>query len=243
MGTGLHGKNGLDPGTAITILYTYVMPILTYGLEILLPSGRILDTIHQFHKKMIKQILSLAKNTADPAVYILSGSLPMEAELHLKALSLYGNITRADRSTIEWRLAERQLHLKTNQTGQNNSNPVQGSFPQNFSILWHNKNMAFTGVLRSVCRVAPIVSRRMVNLQSSSKIWNVSSQCMRVLSTQIDPEDPRTVPNTEWEKRLTPEQYATTREKFTEPPFSGIYVNNYEEGTYNCLCCGNELFR
>ncbi|VDI78956.1 Hypothetical predicted protein [Mytilus galloprovincialis] len=43
MGTGLHGKNGLDPGTAITILYTYVMPILTYGLEILLPSGRILD--------------------------------------------------------------------------------------------------------------------------------------------------------------------------------------------------------
>ena len=116
MGTGLHGKNGLDPGTAITILYTYVMPILTYGLEILLPSGRILDTIHQFHKKMIKQILSLAKNTADPAVYILSGSLPMEAELHLKALSLYGNITRADRSTIEWRLAERQLHLKTNQS-------------------------------------------------------------------------------------------------------------------------------
>ncbi|CAG2206523.1 unnamed protein product [Mytilus edulis] len=65
---------------------------------------------------MIKQILSLAKNTADPAVYILSGSLPMEAELHLKALSLYGNITRADRSTIEWRLAERQLHLKTNQS-------------------------------------------------------------------------------------------------------------------------------
>ncbi|CAG2198574.1 unnamed protein product [Mytilus edulis] len=116
MGTGLHGKNGLDPGTAITILYTYVMPILTYGLEILLPSGRILDSIHQFHKKMIKQILSLAKNTADPAVYILSGSLPMEAELHLKALSLYGNITRADRSTIEWRLAERQLHLKTNQS-------------------------------------------------------------------------------------------------------------------------------
>ncbi|CAC5400495.1 unnamed protein product [Mytilus coruscus] len=67
MGTGLHGKNGLDPETAITILNTYVMPILTYGLEILLPTGRILDSIHQFHKKMIKHILSLAKNTADPA--------------------------------------------------------------------------------------------------------------------------------------------------------------------------------
>ncbi|VDI19068.1 Hypothetical predicted protein [Mytilus galloprovincialis] len=101
MGTGLHGKNGLDPETALTVLYTYVMPILTYGLDILLPSGRILDSIHQFHKKMIKQILSLAKNTADPGVYILSGSLPIEAELHLKALTLFGNITRADKSTIE----------------------------------------------------------------------------------------------------------------------------------------------
>ena len=36
-------------------------------------------------------------------------------------------------------------------------------------------------------------------------------------SAQIDPSDPRTVPNSEWEKRLTPEQYSTTREKFTEP--------------------------
>ncbi|CAC5388658.1 unnamed protein product [Mytilus coruscus] len=115
MGTGLHGKSGLDPETAITILNTYVIPILTYGLEILLPTGRILDSIYQFHKQTIKQILSLAKNTADPAVYILSGSLPIEAELHLKALSLFGKITRADKSTIEWRLAERQLQLKTNQ--------------------------------------------------------------------------------------------------------------------------------
>ncbi|CAC5422224.1 unnamed protein product [Mytilus coruscus] len=116
MGTGLHGKNGLGPETDITILNTYVMPILTYGLDILLPTGRILDSIHQFHKKMIKQILSLAKNTADQAVYILSRSLPIEAELNLKTLSLFGNITRADKSTIEWRLAETQLQLKTNQS-------------------------------------------------------------------------------------------------------------------------------
>ena len=25
-------------------------------------------------------------------------------------------------------------------------------------------------------------------------------------------------------------------------PFSGIYVNNYEDGIYDCLCCGAELF-
>jgi hypothetical protein len=37
MGTGLHGENGLDPETSISLLKTYILPILTYGLEILLP--------------------------------------------------------------------------------------------------------------------------------------------------------------------------------------------------------------
>ncbi|CAC5419306.1 unnamed protein product [Mytilus coruscus] len=35
------------------------------------------------------------------------------AEIHLKALTLFGNITRANKTSVEWRLAERQLQLKT----------------------------------------------------------------------------------------------------------------------------------
>ena len=85
MGAGLHGKNGLDSEIAITLLNTYVMPIITYGLEILLPTGSIFDIIHQFHKNIIKQILSLSQQTAAPAIYILSGMIPIEAEIHLKA--------------------------------------------------------------------------------------------------------------------------------------------------------------
>jgi hypothetical protein len=34
-------------------------------------------------------------NVADPAVFILAGTLPIEAEMHIKAITLYGNITRA----------------------------------------------------------------------------------------------------------------------------------------------------
>ncbi|CAC5405005.1 unnamed protein product [Mytilus coruscus] len=113
MGAGLHGRNGLDPETVITLLNTYVMPILTYGLEILLPKGSNFDTIHQFHKKIIKQILSLSQQIADPAIYILSGMLSIEAEIHLKALTLFGNITRANKTSVECRLAERQLQLKS----------------------------------------------------------------------------------------------------------------------------------
>jgi hypothetical protein len=45
-------------------------------------------------------------------MYILSGLLPIEAEIHIEAITLFGNITRSDRSSIEWRLAERQLQIK-----------------------------------------------------------------------------------------------------------------------------------
>jgi hypothetical protein len=35
MRSGLHGENGLDPATAISILRTYVIPIMFYGLKTL----------------------------------------------------------------------------------------------------------------------------------------------------------------------------------------------------------------
>jgi len=46
----------------------------------------------------------------------------------------------------------------------------------------------------------------------------------------------------DWKKQLTPEQYAVTRQKATEPPFTGKYYQNQETGVYHCVCCGNPLF-
>ncbi len=46
----------------------------------------------------------------------------------------------------------------------------------------------------------------------------------------------------EWKKDLTPEQYAILREKGTEPPFTGEYVDNHEDGIYKCAACGLQLF-
>jgi hypothetical protein len=42
-------------------------------------------------------------------MYILSGLLPIEAEIHLKVLSLFGNITQVKRSSVEWKLADRVI--------------------------------------------------------------------------------------------------------------------------------------
>lgn len=45
-----------------------------------------------------------------------------------------------------------------------------------------------------------------------------------------------------WRKELTPEQYHVCREKGTEHPFTGKYLENKEQGIYRCACCGAELF-
>lgn len=46
----------------------------------------------------------------------------------------------------------------------------------------------------------------------------------------------------EWNARLTRQQYAVTRKKETEPPFSGEYWNHKARGTYRCVCCDLPLF-
>ena len=46
----------------------------------------------------------------------------------------------------------------------------------------------------------------------------------------------------EWRQQLSPDQFRICREKGTEPAFSGNYWDTKETGTYQCVCCGSELF-
>lgn len=46
----------------------------------------------------------------------------------------------------------------------------------------------------------------------------------------------------EWARILTPEQYRIVRQKGTEPPFTGEYVDEHSTGTYKCVACGEPLF-
>lgn len=46
----------------------------------------------------------------------------------------------------------------------------------------------------------------------------------------------------EWKQLLTAEQFRVLRQKGTEPPYSGEYYRNREEGVYLCAACGQKLF-
>ena len=46
----------------------------------------------------------------------------------------------------------------------------------------------------------------------------------------------------EWQRELSPDEFAVTRKKGTERAFSGKYWNNHDPGMYRCVCCGTELF-
>ena len=46
----------------------------------------------------------------------------------------------------------------------------------------------------------------------------------------------------EWKRQLTPEQFHVCRQKGTETAFTGAYWDCKEQGVYQCVCCGNDLF-
>ena len=56
-------------------------------------------------------------------------------------------------------------------------------------------------------------------------------------ASSLDPRE-----DEQYKEKLTPLQYEVTRNKATERAFTGEYWNTNEEGVYQCICCGEDLF-
>jgi peptide-methionine (R)-S-oxide reductase len=54
--------------------------------------------------------------------------------------------------------------------------------------------------------------------------------------------DKLSLDESEWKKRLTPEQYQVLRAKGTERPWTGELNNFKGDGVFLCAACGQELF-
>jgi hypothetical protein len=111
LGTGMHGNNGLSAAASIHLFHTYVLPVLTYGLEILLPRKRDLRDAVTFFENTLRQLLSLPSNVAKSALYVLSGAIPLDAQIHRKAFGVLGSIAR-NKSSLEREIAQRQLLIQ-----------------------------------------------------------------------------------------------------------------------------------
>ncbi len=55
-------------------------------------------------------------------------------------------------------------------------------------------------------------------------------------------EAPEAESDEHWRAALTPEQYQVLRQKGTERPFTGKYLDNHDDGVYRCAACKAELF-
>jgi peptide-methionine (R)-S-oxide reductase len=51
------------------------------------------------------------------------------------------------------------------------------------------------------------------------------------------------LPEEEWRRRLSPEQFDVLRRHGTERPYTGCFLGTTEPGAYVCAACGNPLFR
>ena len=81
MGAGLHGYNGVNPKVGIRMWKIYVKQRMLFGLESQNVSKGDRAALNQYHKVFLKRIMQLSSRAADAAVYILSGEIPVEADL------------------------------------------------------------------------------------------------------------------------------------------------------------------
>ena len=110
---GLHRENGLDPEISLRLYQIYVLPVLLYGMEVVFSRQKSVEVLDKSKKHYIKHLLSLPVTTADRAMYILSGTLPVEAMAHQRVLTFFENISRLPESSVEKQLAKQQLAVRS----------------------------------------------------------------------------------------------------------------------------------
>ena len=103
--------------TCMSLIQAYITPRLLHGLEATVLLKKDLAILDSFYKKLLRQVQGLPEATASEAIYLLIGTIPIEAVLHNRILSLFGSITRLKHSEALWQLTQRQLSLRADKRG------------------------------------------------------------------------------------------------------------------------------
>ena len=82
LGAGLSGLKNVGPEVAIRGFNIYILPILLHGLEALVQTKAEVNDLALFQREMLQRFMKLPDSTAIPAIHLLSGILPVKAEIH-----------------------------------------------------------------------------------------------------------------------------------------------------------------
>ena len=83
-----------SPASSLRMQEIYGTSVLLSGLASLVLSAKEISILENHFKNTLENIQKLHKNTPKPVVYMLAGSLPLEAILHCRQMSLFSMICR-----------------------------------------------------------------------------------------------------------------------------------------------------
>jgi hypothetical protein len=167
-----------NPAASLRVEAVYCAPRLYSGLATLLLSRAEVSALHSHQKRTVEQLQRLYPRTPAPAVYLLSGSLPAPALLHLRQFGLLLMIARLGPDHILHRHGVYLLHhgVPTSWFAQVRQLCTQYSLPDPLLTLtsppasvvawktanksavcafWHAKLVADAAALPSLCFLRP----------------------------------------------------------------------------------------
>ena len=88
----------MHPDCSTKIWNSYVIPRLTYGLEVMYVTQKQFDELENYQRLALRYIQHLPPGTAKEAVLLLLGVRPVQAIVERNTLVFFGNICRLDGS-------------------------------------------------------------------------------------------------------------------------------------------------
>ena len=98
--TGLARSHRANPAASLRIQQLYANPVLFSDIGSLVLTNQESQVIAQHHKETISNLQRLLHKTPRAVIYFLAGSLPGEAFLHLRQLSIFGMVSRLPNSIL-----------------------------------------------------------------------------------------------------------------------------------------------
>ena len=100
LGPAFSAKCLISPRVQIHLFRTYICPIARCGLAAMALRTNQISPLTAFHRKVMRGFLHLSDSAPVPALYFLTGEIPIEARIHRDIFSLFYNILNNPQSKI-----------------------------------------------------------------------------------------------------------------------------------------------